>query len=118
MCEDFVYGVDLWNGGFFWEAHEAWEVPWRVAGRDTEAGRLLQGLILLAAAALKHELGMHEAAQRLAVRGTKLLGDNSAGQRTIDLAAFAAKVGAWARRETSKPPLLRLDEATHHAKSD
>ncbi|MCX5745889.1 MAG: DUF309 domain-containing protein, partial [Proteobacteria bacterium] len=31
--EDFRHGVDLFNHGFPWEAHEAWEPLWRAAPR-------------------------------------------------------------------------------------
>ncbi|WP_110889008.1 DUF309 domain-containing protein [Deinococcus yavapaiensis] len=41
-------GLKLFNEGRYWEAHEAWEAPWRQAeGRERA---LLQALILLAAA--------------------------------------------------------------------
>ncbi len=49
----FRYAVDLFNAGCWWEAHEAWEGLWRRAARGTGLFHLLQGLILLAAAALK-----------------------------------------------------------------
>jgi hypothetical protein len=47
------HGVDLFNHGYFWEAHEAWEEPWQVERRDSPHRLYLQGLIRLAAAALK-----------------------------------------------------------------
>ena len=46
--KDFKRGIDLFNAGKFWHAHEAWEQVWR---RHHEDSRLfLQGLILMAAA--------------------------------------------------------------------
>lgn len=53
-------GLDLFNHGYFWEAHEAWEEPWQGLRRDSAEALHLQGLIRLAAAALK--LVMEEAA--------------------------------------------------------
>ncbi|GHA33328.1 hypothetical protein GCM10007989_31930 [Devosia pacifica] len=51
--EEFVWGADLFNQGFYWEAHEAWELLWQQAGKAT-AGRLFyKALILLAAAGVK-----------------------------------------------------------------
>jgi hypothetical protein len=52
-CTAFLYGVDLFNAGFPWEAHEAWEDLWRGYPRDSESGLILGGLIKLAAAAVK-----------------------------------------------------------------
>jgi hypothetical protein len=46
-------GLDLFNHGYFWEAHEAWEEPWQGLRRDSAGALHLQGLIRLAAAALK-----------------------------------------------------------------
>jgi hypothetical protein len=109
-CEGFLRGADLWNRAFFWEAHEAWEGPWRRAGRASAAGRLLQGLILLAAAGVKRETGAHGAARRLAARGAaRLRGAPAAG---FDPVRFAADVEAWVAGALPAPPLLRLDRAS------
>lgn len=65
-CEPYLYGVDLFNHGFYWEAHEAWETVWRAAGgRDTCCGIFVQGLIQLAAAQLKRLCGSIGAAASL-----------------------------------------------------
>jgi len=46
--EDFNRGIELFNAGKFWHAHEAWEQVWR---RHHEDSRLfIQGLIQMAAA--------------------------------------------------------------------
>lgn len=54
--EDFLYGIDLFNHGYYWEAHEAWEGLWRAAP-DPEAKAMLHGLIKLAAAGVKARVG-------------------------------------------------------------
>ncbi|HUF18750.1 MAG TPA: DUF309 domain-containing protein [Thermoanaerobaculia bacterium] len=46
----FAEGVDHFNAGRFWEAHESWEVLWLPARTDMR--QFLQGLIQLAAAYL------------------------------------------------------------------
>lgn len=107
-CESFLYGIDLWNRHFFWEAHEAWEKPWRAAGRDTPLGRFLQGLILLAAAALKQELGARQPARRLAARGARRLREARVAKPCFDVPAFAAAVEAWTHGTRPTPPLLQL----------
>ena len=46
--KEFNRGIELFNSGKFWHAHEAWEQVWR---RHHEGGRLfIQGLIQMAAA--------------------------------------------------------------------
>src|SRR5689334_6221512 len=50
---NYRYGIDLFNHGFYWEAHEAWESLWHVAGRSGPTADFLKGLIKLAAAGVK-----------------------------------------------------------------
>ena len=70
----FVRGARLFDGGAFFEAHEAWEEEWRVT-TDGARRLFLQGLIQVAAALHKRLVmkGPEEAAARLFARGlTKL----------------------------------------------
>lgn len=66
---DWLFGVDLFNAFFFWEAHESWEALWSAQARSSLPARLLQGLIQIAAALLKIHLRSLAAAQALARRG-------------------------------------------------
>ena len=54
--EGFLFGVDLYNHGYLWEAHEAWEGVWIVSKHDDSQRETLQGLIQCSAAALKLRL--------------------------------------------------------------
>lgn len=56
-CPDYLYGIDLFNYGYYWEAHEAWEGLWVACGRRGATARFLQGLINLAAAGFKARAG-------------------------------------------------------------
>lgn len=56
-CDRYRFGMDLWNHGYYWEAHEAWEGLWHAAGRAGPVGALLKGLIRLAAAGVKVRQG-------------------------------------------------------------
>jgi hypothetical protein len=51
--EPYLYGIDLFNAGYFWEAHEVWEGLWRVGDMASAQVRFLQALIQTAAACLK-----------------------------------------------------------------
>lgn len=61
--DHFLDGVRLFNDGRYFEAHEAWEVPWLRASGDERI--FLQGLIQLAAAYLQLERGNARGASRL-----------------------------------------------------
>ena len=49
----YLRGMILFNAGFYWEAHEAWEALWHAEGRRGVTAELLKGLIKLAAAGVK-----------------------------------------------------------------
>jgi len=64
-----LYGVDLFNWFYFWEAHEAWEGLWAAAERESPPGLMLQGLIQIAAALLKTHMGVVLGARALSTEG-------------------------------------------------
>lgn len=49
----YLYGIDLFNYGYYWEAHEAWENLWHAAGREGTTADFLKALIKITAAAVK-----------------------------------------------------------------
>src|SRR5688572_20912239 len=51
------YAIDLFNHGYYWEAHEEWEALWHAAGRAGTTAEFLKGLIKLAAAGVKAREG-------------------------------------------------------------
>ena len=67
--DDWLYGVDLFNRFYFWEAHEAWEGLWAAVERDTPLALMLQGLIQVAAALLKMHMRVPLGARVLAAEG-------------------------------------------------
>ena len=69
----FLWGLDLFNHGYYWEAHEAWERLWQVADRDGPLRMLFKGLILLSAAGVKIRERKHVAAARHARHAAALL---------------------------------------------
>ena len=68
----FLWGLDLFNNGYYWEAHETWESLWRVADRDGPLRMLFKGLILLSAAGVKIRERKNAAAARHAKRAAAL----------------------------------------------
>jgi hypothetical protein len=65
--------VDLFNHGYYWEAHEAWEELWQATGRRGAAAEIFKALIKLAAAGVKTQEGNASGACRHARRGAALL---------------------------------------------
>lgn len=73
--EEFAWGQDLFNHGYYWEAHEAWEGLWQTANRGSPLRALLKGLILLSASGVKIREGKRSPAMRHAGRAGALLRD-------------------------------------------
>lgn len=71
-CRPFLLGVDLFNHGFYWEAHEAWESLWHPAGRRGLLADFLKGLIKLAAAGVKVREGKRDGVIHHARRAAEL----------------------------------------------
>ncbi len=66
--EDYLHGIDLFNHGYYWEAHEAWEGLWMAAGKTGPISELMKGLIKLAAAGVKARQAEPEGIRRHAER--------------------------------------------------
>jgi uncharacterized protein len=71
-CRPYLYGVDLFNHGYYWEAHEVWEGAWHACGRTGTAGNFIKGLIKLAAAGVKTREGRLEGVRSHARRAAEL----------------------------------------------
>ena len=82
--EEFLFGIDLFNAGFYWEAHEAWECLWIACGRRGHWATTLQGLIKLAAAGVKAREGNATGVSRHATRAVELLSEAAAEKYGLD----------------------------------
>ena len=69
---NYLYAIDLFNHGFYWEAHEAWESLWHAAGRTGQTADFLKGLIKLAAAGVKAREGRAAGVRQHAERAREL----------------------------------------------
>ncbi len=63
--EIYLFGIDLYHQGYFWESHEAWEALWHFTDKEDGEGQFLQGLIQNSAAQLKVHLKQVSAAKHL-----------------------------------------------------
>lgn len=72
QSRQYQYAIDLFNHGYYWEAHEAWESLWHACGRKGATADFLKGLIKLAAAAVKHRAGRPKGVASHARRAAEL----------------------------------------------
>ena len=104
--DDFRHGVDLFNHGFPWEAHEAWEPLWFAAPRERPERALLHGLIHAAAAAVKARAGALGAARGLDDSACEYL--TGATATLLDVAQLAAALRVWAANPAQPAPMVVL----------
>ena len=71
-CSTFLFGVDLFNAGFFWESHEQWEAVWNALGRSGSEADFIKALIKLSAAKVKLLEGKPIGVERHARRALEL----------------------------------------------
>ena len=94
-CGDYLYGIDLFNHGFYWEAHEAWEGLWHAFGRRGVTANYVQALINFAAAGFKARWGNvrgvranAQTAARLFASAARQLGPDSGRYMGLDVRAL------------------------------
>ena len=107
-CDPYLYGVDLFNHRFWWEAHEAWEVVWRAAGRRSLDGLFLQGLIQISVAHLKAHQGLRAPAGRLARDGLTKVSLTKGVHLGIDVSDLCTQVSDYFGGARGGPAVIRL----------
>ncbi|MDE0481431.1 MAG: DUF309 domain-containing protein [Candidatus Poribacteria bacterium] len=96
----YLYGVDLYNFAYWWEAHEAWEGLWHQA-EDTYR-LFLQGLIQVSASLIKYHMRMLRPLRTLSTAGRAKLrqvvtesGDVEGNYMGINLLEFLETTDAF-----------------------
>ena len=107
-CRSYLYGVDLFNHGYWWEAHEAWETLWFAAGQQTKTGQFIQGLIQLAAAQLKRFCQEMRGARQLTQTGVAKLAVAEGNFLGIAIATFVADIEHCLQEDRGEFPRIRL----------
>ncbi len=108
----YLFGVDLFNRRYYWEAHEAWEAVWRSCERESTQGQFVQGLILVAAALLQWFMGSPAGLERQHAKARRrfapALEESPGAYMGLPLAEWLAEVDAAARAlrdaAPSEPP--------------
>ena len=107
-CDEYLYGIDLFNHGYWWEAHEALEAVWVAAGRQTETGLFIQGLIQVAVAHLKRFQGFNDVAIRMATAGLDKMKYIKGVYLGIDVTTFRHEVKLYCANNDQLPVVIKL----------
>ena len=110
--EAYLFGLDLFNHGYYWESHEEWEGLWIAAAKKGPVSEFVKGLIKLAAAAVKIRQGQLEGTRRHGARAEQhfelareMVGgaEHFAGLAFAELIEFAREVQDESREWPSFP---------------
>jgi predicted metal-dependent hydrolase len=113
----FLWGIELFNAGYYWEAHEAWEALWHSYGRKGARADVVKALIKLAAAGVKVRERQEHGVRTHAARAAEQFGSarNEAGRRQLglDLDEWIERAGQIARDPPADPgprdaPVVRV----------
>jgi hypothetical protein len=110
--DEYLAGIERFNAGEFWDAHEEWEELW--LGADTADRAFYQGLIQVAAAFHHHGNGNWSGMRALLDEGCGKLERYRPRACGLDVDRFLAELEPWrqlARARTGKgPPALRIPD--------
>jgi uncharacterized protein len=107
-CEEFLFGLDLFNERYWWECHEVMEQFWHASGMGTPAGHILQAVIQCAAAHLKYATAQHGGAKKLFVMAEDHVRQAGEINMGLDLIGMLADTGAFVSGDSADPARLRL----------
>lgn len=113
-----LWAVDLFNHGFYWESHEAWESLWHAFGRTGVRADFVKGLIKLAAAGVKAREGKPSGVQRHARRAAELFQTCAADREFLAIHEFglSAERLEGQSRVTAEQPATIVDSTACTAK--
>jgi predicted metal-dependent hydrolase len=116
---EFERGLDLFNRGHFFDAHEVLEDVWRALPRDRTSGRRLrlhmQGLIQLAVAFHHESTGNLVGARSVLERGLRNLKGAESSFPNLDFDRLRAQLADWQNHfagAAPRPKLPRIVERT------
>lgn len=107
-CDHYLYGIDLFNAGYWWEAHEVLEGLWHAAGIGSPAAHVLQAVIQCAAAQLKTSTNRSAGARRLFEHAHNHVLWRRDHHLGLDLVGMLADTGAYVMGDTDRPARLIL----------
>jgi predicted metal-dependent hydrolase len=107
------HGLELFNAGRFFDAHEALEDLWREAPRGSHRKRHLQGMVQLAVAFHHQSTGNYVGARSVLERALGNIEGAEASFPELDFKGLRASLTPWRKHLAGS----RMDERTAHRPS-
>lgn len=108
-CEHYLFGIDLFNEGYWWECHEVLEALWHAAGIGSPAGHVLQAVIQCAASHLKTRTGQLSGGRRLLKHAHKHAVWAEQRALGLDLPALLRDTDLYLNGKSADPAYLILN---------
>jgi uncharacterized protein len=105
VAPQLLRGAELFNAGYYWEAHEVWEWLWHAYGRTGPAADAVKALIKLAAAGVKVREGQEHGVRTHSRRAADLFSATRAGAGRYLLGLDLDECAHFARAVALNPPL-------------
>jgi len=116
--EQLRWGLRLFNAGYYWEAHEAWETIWLQLPAGSHQRSWVQGLIKLAASGVKCLEGNANGAMRHATRAKSLFENTQSGAEWKELAEKMTVLPPVTESEGVAQPLKLAESVPLHLDLD
>jgi hypothetical protein len=111
-CRPYLLGLDLFNHGYYWEAHEVWEGLWHACGHRGTTANFIKGLIKLAAAGVKVREGIAKGVHSHARRAVELFQQTAqelGGENVCFMGLGLADLIHFAQQVANRVPLSKED---------
>lgn len=92
---EIVEGIELFNSGRYFEAHEEWEKPWLKAPKGSAEKLFIQGLIMLAGALDHYVKGEYAGTAKLIGKGLSRLKEHASVSMGIDTEDLLGQVNSF-----------------------
>ena len=109
----FRHGVDLFNNGYWWEAHEAWEAVWMGLAPNSAQRHGIQAMIQVANCFLKIAMGQGRAARLIRADIERLFA--AALLHAPDLVIDGLALAPWKVAVDAYVDLVLCDPVPSHA---
>ncbi|SHJ06089.1 hypothetical protein SAMN02745165_01446 [Malonomonas rubra DSM 5091] len=108
QCDTYLHAIDLFNQGYWWEAHELLKQVCYCVGRESQIGSFLEAVIQIAAGELKSFMQEKQGAQALIERGLSGLKAPQPVFLGIDVEAFRNAVSSCHNAAENVFPRIKL----------
>ncbi len=108
QSKTYLYAIDLFNHGYYWEVHEVLEKIWLKIGKTSPEGIFIQGIIQLSVALLKKSQLNKNGFKRLYDKSLPKILTQQSVYLGIDIEKLINQFNIFTETEDISPPIIIL----------